>query len=181
MLESFKNEIIEAEKGRTDLLKWKLILIAALGAVGLGIGGDESRSSSFSSLHLVLCLIPFVCVYVDLLCKHLQMRILVISKFFQIHSSEKPEKEMIDFQAYEHFCENVRSVFNLEDWAQHWSTIMLSILVGCAALLPNIKYEDKFALIIFAMLGIIMTIAISINYKNKKINLNEHIAKSKEF
>lgn len=180
MLESFKNEIVEAEKGRTDLLKWKLILIAALGAVGLGIGGDESKSSSFSSLHLVLCLIPFVCVYVDLLCKHLQMRILVISKFFQLHNSENPEKEMNDFQAYERFCENVRSVFNLEDWAQHWSTILLSLLVGCAAILPNIKYEDKIALIIFAALGIIITIAISLDYKNKKNNLNNQITSFKE-
>jgi hypothetical protein len=30
MIEAFKTEIIEAEKSRTDLLKWKLIIVAAL-------------------------------------------------------------------------------------------------------------------------------------------------------
>lgn len=36
MIDAFKTEIIEAEKSRTDLLKWKLLIVAALGAVGLG-------------------------------------------------------------------------------------------------------------------------------------------------
>jgi hypothetical protein len=75
MIEAFKNEIIEAERSRTDLLKWKLILVAALGAIGLGINSPGSTLQPTLSLHLVLCLIPLVCVYVDLLCSHLGMRI----------------------------------------------------------------------------------------------------------
>ena len=67
MIRDFRTEIVEAQKGRTDLLKWKLILVAALGALGLGINGFSKDAKPALSLDLALCLIPLVCVYVDLL------------------------------------------------------------------------------------------------------------------
>ena len=82
MLDSLRNEIIEAQKGRLDLLTWKVILVAGLGGIGLGfnIGSD---SQAIVSPHLVLGLILLVCLYVDALCRHLQLRILVISDFLE--------------------------------------------------------------------------------------------------
>lgn len=131
MLTSYKNEIVEAHNARNDLLKWKLILVAILAAVSLGIGETFSteKSNPNQFVHLALCLIPLVCVYVDLLCKHLQIRILVISKFFQKYKVDTSDQAMLSFQEYEKFCEQVRSVFYFEDWAQTWSTYFFCSVV----------------------------------------------------
>lgn len=73
-----RGEIVEAEKARCDLLKWKLGLVAGLGAAGLGLGSYHTADCDF---HYILCLIPLVCVYVDLLAKHMTLRIMVIGCF----------------------------------------------------------------------------------------------------
>lgn len=48
MLESFKSKIAETENDRNELLKWKVIIVAALMAEGLGVGelGNVSNSAS---------------------------------------------------------------------------------------------------------------------------------------
>ena len=95
IIQAFKNEIIESEKSRIDLLKWKFIAIGALGSIALGIKPLSSQALpksgssqpgvfltfSFAST-LIFCLIPLLCVYIDLLCKHLNIRILVVGNFF---------------------------------------------------------------------------------------------------
>lgn len=180
MMEAFKNEIVEAEKGRTDLLKWKLILVATLGAIGLGISNPSSTSKPMLSLHLALCLIPLVCVYVDLLCKHLQMRILVISEFFQHSEYRKNTDEGSCFYLYEGFCEQVRSVFNLEDWAQQLSTQFLSVLVIVAALILQLQITDLLVLVFSGMCGIIFTLVIDKAYKNKRKSLKKEAKNCKD-
>lgn len=167
MMEAFRNEIVEAEKSRIDLLKWKLILVAALGAIGLGISNLSSTAKPMLSLHLTLCLIPLVCVYVDLLCKHLQMRILVISTFFQCQEYENKTDETSCFYSYESFCEEFRSVFNLEDWAQQWSTQFLSVSVIVAALILKLPRTDLLVLVFSGMCGILFTLLIDRAYGNK--------------
>jgi hypothetical protein len=179
MIEAFKNEIVEASKGRTDLLKWKLILVAALGAIGLGISNPSSTAKPMLSLHLALCLIPLVCVYVDLLCKHLQMRILVISEFFQFHEDKNNNDETSCFYSYERFCEQVRPVFNLEDWAQQWSTQFLSVLVMVAALILKLPRTDLLVLVFSGMCGIIFTLLIDKSYKDKRGRLRKEAVKLK--
>ena len=77
------NEVIEAQKARSDLLKWKIIVVAALGATGLGLTEKESRPYA----DLVLGCIPFVCAYIDALCRHLSLRIRVICQFWQQDAS----------------------------------------------------------------------------------------------
>ncbi|WP_009630110.1 hypothetical protein [Synechocystis sp. PCC 7509] len=176
MMEAFRDEIVEAEKGRTDLLKWKLILVAALGAIGLGISNLSSTAKPILSLHLTLCLIPLVCVYVDLLCKHLQMRILVISKFFQSDECRNNTGEISYFCLYESFCEKYRSVFSLEDWAQQWSTLFLSVLIIVATLILKLPRTDLLVLVFSGMCGIIFTLLIDRAYKRK----GDSIGKPKE-
>lgn len=118
-METFRQEIIEAQKVRSDLLKQKLILNAVLGGVGLGLTNIgalrglnaarkleklvEQSSSTIdareiekiqSSLHsikslfdghtyLILCLIPLVCFYIDLLCNHQDLKMLLIGRFLK--------------------------------------------------------------------------------------------------
>ena len=44
MIEKLRDEIIESQKARTELMKWKLILVAAIGGASLGIGSNCRRS-----------------------------------------------------------------------------------------------------------------------------------------
>jgi hypothetical protein len=72
-------EVIENEKGRLDLFKWKVVLVAGLGAAASGLVGTKPVLPV-----LPLALIPLVCVYVDLLSLDLTLRICVISRYFSL-------------------------------------------------------------------------------------------------
>jgi hypothetical protein len=177
MLEAFRNEIIEAEKGRMDLLKWKVLLIAGIGAVGLGFSSSEKEVIPVISRHLLLCIIPLVCVYVDSLCQHLQIRILVISEFFQHYQDQSKDKEMMSFQEYEEFCNKVRPVFYLEDWTQQWATFACSfiILLVSLKLLWTGAWIESIAFFVSGALGIGLTIRLNL-LQERKIEKTKNLA-----
>lgn len=79
-LASLRAEITASQLARIQLLQYKLIAVASLAAVGLGFT-EYSNPKPNMSPDLVLCIIPFVCAYVDLLCYHNDIRILVIACF----------------------------------------------------------------------------------------------------
>lgn len=114
-------EIIETQKARSDLLKWKLLLIATIGCVGLGLTKDNRVPYA----PFILCCIPFVCYYVDILCAHLNLRINAIGRYFVL----KNKNVNID---YEDLCERLDkevNYFGLETYALRVTTILLSIFV----------------------------------------------------
>jgi hypothetical protein len=80
-MQKLRDEVLQAEQVRSDLLKWKLALVGAIGAAGLGFAGSRGPGGA----DLVLCAVPLVCLYVDLLCHHLSLRILVIGSFLRTH------------------------------------------------------------------------------------------------
>ena len=192
MFSAFKKEIVVAEQGRTDLLKWKLILVAVLGSIGLGIDYSvPSNPDKIFGPYLVLCLIPLVCVYVDLLCKHLKLRILVISQFFQSERqnlNEEYQRELDSlvgdkiFVEYEKYCEINRGVFAFEDWVQQGSTYFLSILILVFPfLLRNtssieLSWLDVVLFVSAGLSGIIFTKTIDHVFRRKvkslKLNVN---------
>lgn len=178
MLEAFKNEIVEAENDRNDLLKWKLILVAVLSAVSLGIGAFSPQNPQpVSYTHLAVCLIPLVCAYVDLLCKHLQMRILVISKFFQDHETGNTDifgLEVLTFKKYEIFCTSKRTLFSFEEWAQTGSTYVLCIMVICSTFLCKKNPNDVYIIMASGVLGLILTGLIDYSFKQKIKRLNSN-------
>lgn len=106
-------EILESQKMRSELLRWKLILCAALGAAGFGLS-----SGSSSSPIALLALIPLACVYVDLLCTNINLRMILIGRYFSANGDP-----------YESFVEKHRIVFCLEDWALYGSTYALSAIL----------------------------------------------------
>ena len=128
------DEIIEAQKVRSDLLKWKLALIAALGAAGFGL------MEKVSPAPLLLALIPLVSLYVDLLCSNLNLRQVVIGTYFRSARQD----------AYETFVHDHRRVFDLEDSALYWSTMTVCLLVAIVG--AAFKRPEKFG-IPAAMLG----------------------------
>ena len=98
------------------------MLVAVLGGVGLGL-----YPSGVSRNAAVLMLIPFVCVYVDVCVRHLNLRVFIIAKFLRSTRSEATEKY---FAEYEDFCYTKRQAFKLEDVVFQWSSIFLSAFVA---------------------------------------------------
>lgn len=76
-MSTLRQEIIESQKIRADFLKWKLIIVSVLGGAALGFSGQAVAGN----LALALALIPPACLYVDVLCAHNSLRIIVIGTF----------------------------------------------------------------------------------------------------
>jgi hypothetical protein len=85
-----------------------------------------------------------VCVYVDLLCRHLSLRILVIGSFLRSRGdADANAKRLAD---YEERVDEARhtGAFDLEEWALSWSSYVLScagavygVIGYCAGSLPG--------------------------------------------
>lgn len=85
-MDKLRDEIIEAQRGHLDMVKWKIMLVAALGAVGLGfqgVGLSGAGGRTALPAHYVLCLIPFVCAYCDLMLCTLLLRMRAIGAFIR--------------------------------------------------------------------------------------------------
>jgi hypothetical protein len=128
--EWLRNEIVESEKTQADFLKWKFILIAAVGSVSLGF--TSSTTSSTEGAQFLLCLVPLLCAYVDLVSLHIMGRITTLGNYL---------KRTGDF--YEEFVFTIRSrtgtsPYAFEALALHGSSIALNlILIGMGFLLPT--------------------------------------------
>jgi len=128
-MEALRAQISETQNARSDLMKWKLVIVAALGGAALGVNNQGAR------LQYLLCFVPFVCVYVDALCAHLSLRIIAIGDFIAAEKPRTPDEEReCD---YEMFLRTDTSPFRLETLALHWSTILLCFIVaGAGFVLP---------------------------------------------
>jgi hypothetical protein len=124
--DKLRDELIGSEQAQTEFLKWKLVLVAGAGSAALGL--NSALRLPFALY--ILCLIPFVCTYVDLVYTHLMLRILVIGTFLR-KTEEKPQEGGL--VSYETFVERARCPlfhpFALESLALHASTVLLSVLV----------------------------------------------------
>ena len=161
-------EITESQKVRSDLLKWKILVVAALGAVGLGLSGSgEDQTRQY--LDLVLIGIPPVCVYIDLLCRHISLRIQVIGRYRQQKSDP-----------YEDFVDRLRGhgVFDLERYAIVYSSTLFSLALALLSLtwfraLPSLNSVLPHAQFIslVGVLGLLLTLFVELRYKRlgKKI------------
>lgn len=124
-METLRNELIESQKVRSDLLKWKLLIIAGVGGAALGF---SSASPGPRNAHLALAILPLACAYVDLLCRHLSLRNKAIGLFFE-HSFHSPSH----LKQYEAFYAKLSSSawknYSLESLALLGLTVFISIAI----------------------------------------------------
>jgi hypothetical protein len=167
---SLRTEIVESQKARIDLLKYKLLAVAALGAFGLGAGHGDA--SSMSSMYIYsFCFIPFVCVYIDLLCFHNTLRILVIGKYLQSACAD-PYERFISEHLDTFHQRRKGFFFEMEDWALQWSSVALSIILALFGILDRIFWhilplnEDRIFWLV-GNAGIILSVIACIAYKNR--------------
>jgi hypothetical protein len=142
-------EILQAQKARSDLLKWKIALVGVIGAAGLGLAGSHIAGHPA----LVLCAIPPVCAYVDLLCRHLSLRMLVIGAFFR---TEPDTGDAGVIPRYEKFAAENRRAFGLEDWALMWSTVAVSVAVAAYGVGVGLshKHHNIRLMIVYLLAGL---------------------------
>lgn len=167
-METLREEVLNSQSVRSDLLKYKLLAVGGIGAVGLGLAGAKVRGNA----DLVLAAVPLACLYIDLLCRHLSLRILVIGTFIR-RRGEGP------LAAYETFADNARelpggnrtkSAFALEDWAVSWSTLALSAAIlayGIAAIIGDRPAWFWAILIGSGVVGIAVTWAARLIYRDR--------------
>ncbi len=118
-MSNLRQEIIELFKLRADFIKWKLLIVSILAATGLGLTGDKLPQIPYA--FLVLTLIPLVCLYVDLLCKHNSLRILVIGAFKRTIVDDSEYKyEIFAKECAEH------NIFSLEEYAISYFTYAIA-------------------------------------------------------
>lgn len=117
---TLRTEIVESQKSVSDLLKWKIILIAAVGSTAFGLL-KEKRDVTLE----LLALIPLICAYVDALVYHDGLRMMIISKFLQDMGS-------IDglLSSYEKHCASHRRAFYLEITILIGTSLLLSVVIG---------------------------------------------------
>jgi len=148
-----RSEIIESQKTQADFLKWKLIAVAAIASISLGL----AHSPAVGGTKLLLCLVPLICAYVDLTSLHIMIRIMTIGIYL---------KESGD--AYEKFVFAVRNTtgarpYVFEPIALHGSSIAFNaIIIALGFTLPvgdgNWPSSDLTAYIVTGALGIVTTV-----------------------
>ena len=163
--DTLRTEIVESQKIRSDLLKWKLLICAAVGAAGLGFS-----DKSVTNAPLALAVIPLACVYVDLLCRHLSLRIHAIGCFLR---SDRHSDEVL--RAYETFYQNSRLRVSLEDLALIGCTVLVSVLVyplgvlASAIALWSLDWRAT-VFLVSSGLGILLSFLLQIYYVGMRKN-----------
>ena len=163
-MSQLNTEIIETQKSRYDLLKWKMIVFAALSATGLGL---SKGTTSYADL--VLCCIPFVCVYIDMLWYHLSVRNAAIGYFrrkmsarrkLDINSDDTPkDSEYTTYQEwYEEFIEIAKGTYRLEKLCVYLSSVVFSTILIVLSVLDyftnEIGFNHKIYIFISGFIGI---------------------------
>jgi len=135
LVDKLRDEIIESQKAQAAFTRWKLLLVAGFGAASLG--ALPNGHVSIRSLAL-LCLLPFVCLYVDTLCYHSGIRVLTIARYLRVDASipvgaSDDNCNLTDLTAvrdYEVFCARNRHRFGLEGVALLSVSIIASAVVA---------------------------------------------------
>jgi hypothetical protein len=175
---NLREEIVEHQRTRTDLFKWKVILIAGIGAAASGVGGFQLEHRA-----LLFVLVPLVCVYVDLLARDQTLRIVVIAEYLRggLESSQKEGR-------YEDFVARADNIKLVSSWAalrfrlsrkqsayalgfaaEDFSTVLVSVFILAAGLMfyeePDWSWQfglhaqpiDGLVLACSATLGLVIT------------------------
>ena len=168
-ISDLRTEIVESEKARIDFLKYKLMAIASLASIGLGFGAYQHNDIKIPADY-VLCVIPFVCAYVDLICYHNTLRILVIANFLKYYDDP--------YEGYITKLTDARYLFNMEDFVLHWSSVVVSCFVALYSLVPFATDKTKGMTFLLVGLGtIVLHFLTKASYKNHQTALFDAAAK----
>jgi len=125
---SLRQEILESQKARMDFLKFKLVAIAVLGAAALGLQGTESAGSLGEDIDFILCILPFVCIYVDFICYHNNIRVFIIAQYLQ-QSGDEYETFLKQLSSGKSQKKGTDYYFKLEDFVIFYTSLFVAFLI----------------------------------------------------
>ena len=158
-----RQELNGAQQRQAELLKWKLLLVSALAATGLGL----TNSSTAPHIELVLCCIPFVCAYVDILYHDQSLIIIGIAEFTR--SCLTLGGENTDLIEYEKFALALRQMrykrrtigaYDLNKINLKWASILFSVSIIIYAFTQYNK-ATSIAIGISGIIGIFLSLWIT--------------------
>jgi hypothetical protein len=118
---ALRHEIIEAERAGSDFLKWKLIAAATVASIGVGFW--NSARPMAADAKLLICLVPLICAYVDMVSLDLAVRITVIASFLRTKCHDP----------YETYVQTLRgrddNPFRFAPIAIHGSSLVVSLVI----------------------------------------------------
>ena len=113
---SLRDESIAAQRQRLELAQFKIVAIAAIGAVAIG-------ASDFDTVPYIIGLIPLVAIYVDVISETKKIQFMAIGAFLNSLSSTSVMSQ------YEKFAQKNRGAF-LKNYSYQYSTIIVSISIA---------------------------------------------------
>ncbi len=146
-------EVVEAQKIRADYLKWKIVVVAALFGVGLGLVKTEGTAQRYADL--VLCVIPLMTAYVDTLCLHVTLRIAVIGAFRRENLGADDQ-----YRRYEDFVADNRRAFLLDRVALVGSSELFALSLLFGPPLIGLKLPHQTAIQVSGAIGVGLTAVI---------------------
>ena len=171
-MKELRQELMDAQRTRFQLIQWKLLIVSALGATGLGLTG----ATNLPNAALVLCCIPFACVYADALIYHQGIISHVIGEFLRTHGNSSNDECMKTLAAYENFSLQARNmkigkfsklnVYGLEKITLHVASAAFSVAVIISAIAQPFEYWP--ALVLSGALGVISSLMLRRSYENRR-------------
>lgn len=128
-VDKLRDEIVECHKLRADFLKWKLVLVAVLAAAGLS-GKTTDEALVPGARQLVLLLIPFVCVYADLMCLPNWLRVYSLRRFISNIAGPEPSPTAPVLLYEARLAHQDVGDMGFETFALLWSTLLIDMMVA---------------------------------------------------
>lgn len=158
---SLRDELLAAQSQRLELAKYKLVAVAVLGSVAIGAGG----AADSNSVPYLIGLIPFVCLYLDIISETKKVQYMAIGSFL----SKQEDQSLL--AKYERFCEQNREVF-YQNYAYKYSTLIISIcilILGLSRVLWEISPNTLLILVEIGagLLGVIGAMALANSTKER--------------
>jgi hypothetical protein len=113
---SLRDESIAAQRQRLELAQFKIVAIAAIGAVAIG-------ASDLNTVPYIIGLIPLVAIYVDVISETKKIQFMAIGAFLNSLSASSIMAQ------YEKFADNNRSAF-LRNYSYQYSTVVVSAAIA---------------------------------------------------
>ena len=170
-----RQELNGAQQRQAELLRWKLLLVSALAATGLGL----TNSPTVPHIELILCCIPFVCAYVDILYYDQSLIIIGIAEFTR--SCLTPDDENLGLIEYEKFALSLREIpyknktigaYDLNKINLKWASIIFSVAIAIYAATQYHK-STSIAIFISGIIGILLSFWVTRSYEIRVKQIRE--------
>ena len=137
--------------------------MAAVAAASLGFG---SAAPSTDSAKLLMCLVPLICIYVDMNSLHIMIRVITIGTYLKLSGNR-----------YERFVFQIRdkgaaNPFVFEETASYVSSLFINVIIflfGIFILVFGLVAPRWYGMVyaVLAFLGFLVTLRLRCIYKSR--------------